>query len=180
MPHDLARFIDRWTIEFVRNLPHPPERVWTAVTDPAELGVWFYGPAEIDLHVGGAWALGGPGSDFRGAVLAVEPPRLVRYGGPHPGPDSWWEFNLSPAGVGTRVVFVQHIGPASWNNPHNWAADPPDHPAGAANPWRPGTLSGWHGALDHLEDLLAGAALRRLDMAGMDERYREHMRATQP
>ena len=25
---DLARFIDRWTIEFIRVYPHPVERVW--------------------------------------------------------------------------------------------------------------------------------------------------------
>ena len=37
----LARFIDHWTIEFVRTFPHPIERVWKAVTDPAEVAIWF-------------------------------------------------------------------------------------------------------------------------------------------
>jgi hypothetical protein len=33
MAHEgLARFIDHWTIEFVRTYPHPIERVWQAVT----------------------------------------------------------------------------------------------------------------------------------------------------
>ena len=33
---ELARFIDRFTVEYVRTYAHPVERVWRAVTDPAE------------------------------------------------------------------------------------------------------------------------------------------------
>ena len=38
---NLPRFIDRWTIEYVHTYPHPVERVWRAITDPKEFGVWF-------------------------------------------------------------------------------------------------------------------------------------------
>ena len=45
MPNaDLARFIDRWTMEYVRTYPHPIERVWKAVSDPAEVAIWFIRP----------------------------------------------------------------------------------------------------------------------------------------
>ena len=177
---ELARFIDRWTIEYDRIYPHPIDRVWRAVTDQGEVGRWFFGPALIDPRVGGAYSLGAPKIDFKGVIAAFQPPRFVRYAGPHPGPESYWEFRLEEAGAGTRMVFVQRITPGFWTNPHNWPADPPEHPAGEGNPWRPGTLSGWHGAFDHLGDLVAGGRLRPLDEKRLQDRYRAHMLATQP
>ena len=33
---DLARFVDRWTVEYVRVYPHPIERIWRATSDPKE------------------------------------------------------------------------------------------------------------------------------------------------
>ena len=50
---ELATFIDRFTVQYVRVFPHPVERVWRALTDPAELAAWCM-PATIDLRVGGA------------------------------------------------------------------------------------------------------------------------------
>lgn len=180
----LARFIDRWTIEFIRTYPHPIERVWRAVTDEAEVAAWFlppdFGTTRIEARTGGAYALGEPRIDFKGRITAFEPPRYVRYGGPHPGAESYWEFRLAEADGGTRMVFVQRITPGAWTNPHDWPADPPEHPAGEGNPWRPGTLSGWHGAFDHLGDLMDGGGLRPLDEEALQARYRRHMLATQP
>jgi len=176
----LARFIDRWTIEFIRTYPHPIERVWKAVTDPVEIGAWFFGPVEIDLRAGGDYSLGAPKIDFKGTVLAVVPPRMVRYGGPLLGPESYWQFELEAVEGGTRMVFVQRITPGFWTNPHDWPADPAEHPAGKGNPWRAGTLSGWHGAFDHLGDLMDGGPLRELDEEPLKARYRTHMVATQP
>ena len=37
----LAQQGDRWTLTFTRRLPHPPERVWRAVTEPEHLAAWF-------------------------------------------------------------------------------------------------------------------------------------------
>lgn len=31
---------DRWTLVFVRDLRHPPEKVWAALTEPAQLRRW--------------------------------------------------------------------------------------------------------------------------------------------
>ena len=47
---DLATFIDRWTMEYVRFYPHPIERVWRAITDPAELARWFIPPTKWELN----------------------------------------------------------------------------------------------------------------------------------
>ena len=43
----------RWTLVFVRDLRHPPERVWAALTDPAQLGEWAPFLADRDLGTPG-------------------------------------------------------------------------------------------------------------------------------
>lgn len=42
---ELDRSGERWRLRFVRRLPHPPDLVWRAVTDPEHLAAWF--PQEI-------------------------------------------------------------------------------------------------------------------------------------
>ena len=65
---ELPRFIDRWTIEYVRVYPHSIERVWRAITDPKEFGEWFI-PGSIELTLGGAYRFGGPDhTDFAGRI----------------------------------------------------------------------------------------------------------------
>jgi uncharacterized protein YndB with AHSA1/START domain len=179
----LARFIDRSTIEYVRTYPHPIERVFRAVTDQAEVGAWFYPPAEIDARLGGAYSLGPKEPTtfaFAGVITAFEPPRFVRYGGPHAGTESYWQFALQPVAEGTCMTFVQRITPGYFKNVHGWAPDPPEHPAGKDNPWFAGTLSGWHIAFDHLGDQMNAVPFRKVDEAVLKDRYRAHMLATQP
>jgi uncharacterized protein YndB with AHSA1/START domain len=179
---ELARFIDRDTIEYVRTYPHPIERVWKAVSDPAEVSIWFWAGTS-EARLGGAYLFGPEANGFKGVITTFEPPRLIRYGGPHAGAESYWQFELTATGGGTRLVFVQRIEPGRWVNMHNWPADPPEHPAGEANPWRPGTLSGWHRSLDHMGVLMDGGVWTRRPQAerdALDQRYREHMLATQP
>jgi len=177
---ELARFIDRFTIEYVRVYSHPIERVWRAITDPSEISVWFW-TAKFDLRVGGAYQFGGEGSDMKGVITMLDSPRLIRFGGPEPhGEGGYMQFELEAVKRGTRVVFTQHSAPGFFHKP-GLPADPADHPAGDRNPWRPGTLSGWHVAFDQLSDKMDGTS-RAKHLAESDLRniYREHMRATQP
>jgi uncharacterized protein YndB with AHSA1/START domain len=171
---ELARFIDRYTVEYIRTYPHPIERVWRAVSEADEIGVWFW-RARIDLQVGGAYTFGPDDSDFKGVMQAIEPPRRIRYGGPHPGEESYWEFELEPVAEGTRMVFVQRITPGHNLHPE-WPLDPPESPPDT--PWRAGTLSGWHRALDSLGDLLDGVKRPHRSDAELADLYRDHMRAT--
>jgi uncharacterized protein YndB with AHSA1/START domain len=41
---------EKWTLVLVRNLPHPPARVWTAITDPEHLREWA--PFDADRNLG--------------------------------------------------------------------------------------------------------------------------------
>lgn len=149
----LARFIDHWTIEFVRTYPHPLERVWSAVTDPAEVAVWFIPPSVWDPKPGGAYRFH---EGFSGVVQAVEPPKLIRFGpepggGPWPGPASFFQFELAPVAGGTRLRYLQHADPD--------APDPDERREGLASPGRPGSLAGWHHAFEELAELLDGVPI---------------------
>ncbi|MGH6957570.1 MAG: SRPBCC domain-containing protein [Caulobacteraceae bacterium] len=177
---ELARFIDRYTIEYVRTYPHPIERVWRAVSDPAEVATWFWGPGRSEQRLGGGYHFGAEVDGFEGTIAAFEPPRLIRYGGTAPGASSYWGFELQAVRGGTRVVFVQHIEPGE-HPAKDWPRDPPGTPADT--PWWPGTLSGWHRGLDHLGALMDRRPWRRPDTAAresLDQRYRDHMLATLP
>src|SRR5580704_11908986 len=41
MNGELERCGDRWKLRFTRELAHPAEKVWRAVTEPAHLDAWF-------------------------------------------------------------------------------------------------------------------------------------------
>ena len=179
---ELARFIDRFTIEYVRVYPHPIERVWRAISDPAQVTVWFW-VAEFEPRTGAHYVFGGAESDMRGMIMACEPPRLIRFGGPEMhGPQGYIEMALESVDGGTRLRFVQHSQPGFWRPPepaHEWAIDPPDLEEGPGLPWRPGTLAGWHDALEALDYVLSGGTFehRKSIDSPLFSVYREHMRS---
>jgi uncharacterized protein YndB with AHSA1/START domain len=41
---------EKWTLVLVRDLRHPPEQVWDAITDPAQIREWA--PFESDRNLG--------------------------------------------------------------------------------------------------------------------------------
>ncbi|GAA0700770.1 hypothetical protein GCM10010193_64410 [Kitasatospora atroaurantiaca] len=73
---------DRWHLRFIRELSHPREKVWRAVTEHEHLARWF--PSIIT----GEWAVGGKlvftdpegrGPAFEGEVLAYAPPAVLEF-----------------------------------------------------------------------------------------------------
>lgn len=153
---ELARFIDRNTIEYVRTYPHPIERVWRAITDPAEFRVWFI-PGALEAREGGEYRFGPEGStDFAGKVLQLDPPRLIRFAGPADA-RGFFQYELSEVDGGARMRFIQHF-PASGayqETPDDLGGD---LPAGPGTPWKPGFVGGWHEFWDSLGDYLDGVA----------------------
>ena len=47
MPAEIQKNGDEWTLVLVRELRHPPARVWEAITDPAHLREWLRDPQEV-------------------------------------------------------------------------------------------------------------------------------------
>lgn len=137
---------ESWTLLLVRDLRHPPDRVWEALTDPAQLAEWAPFDADRNLASVGPVELTAAGAPTpqisTGTVKLAEPPSLLEYN--WGGQDLRWE--LTPLGQGTRLTL--------WHNIDRryiaWGA------------------AGWHVCFDVLDRLLAGTPLGRL--VGADAR----------
>lgn len=134
----------QWTLVLVRDLPHPPARVWQALTDPAHLAEWAPFDADRNLAAAGTVKLSTVGAPTpqvsESVVKRAEAPKLLEY--TWGGNDLRWE--LEPVGGGTRLTLWHAIdrGFVAW---------------GAA---------GWHVCFDVLERFLAGEPIGRI--VGMD------------
>jgi uncharacterized protein YndB with AHSA1/START domain len=126
-------------LRFVRRFAHPVERVWKAITDPAELVGWL-AEAEVDLD-SGRIVLRWLNTDDQGnravmdsKITQLDPPTVLEYEGDPHGRLRW---ELKPDGNGTVLTFTA-IG-----------TFPPDQAALA--------LAGWHWHLGALTERLGGA-----------------------
>jgi len=101
---------EKWTLVIVRELKHSPERVWSALTDPAQLSQWAPYDADGSLAVAGATVnfttIGAP----KEHIVATEIKRAVaprvlefEWGG---GPFRW---ELEPHGAGTKLTLWANI-----------------------------------------------------------------------
>jgi activator of Hsp90 ATPase-like protein len=130
---------EKWTLILVRELRHPPEKVWRALTDPEHVREWAPFVVDGNLDTVGStvnltWA-GNP-MPIKTSVTRAEVPEVLEYG------DIRWE--LEPLPSGTRLTLWHNIDRRfiSW---------------GAA---------GWHISFDVLDRLLAGQPIGRI--AGAD------------
>ncbi|WP_025596917.1 SRPBCC family protein [Burkholderia sp. WSM2230] len=137
---EVQKDADRWTLVLVRELHHPPERVWHALTDPASLREWAPFDADHSLASVGPVKLSTVGmptpqvSDTE--VTRADAPNLLEYR----WGDNDLRWQLEPLGDGTRLTL--------WHN-----IDRKFISMGAA---------GWHICLDVLGHLLAGDPLGRI------------------
>ncbi|MFI6348845.1 SRPBCC family protein [Streptomyces sp. NPDC050560] len=98
----------RDAVRFERIYDHPVERVWSAVTEPAELAHWFPQPEiTVELAVNGVITLAGdpnmPDDSLTGRVVTLDPPRAFAFTW---GPDEL-RFDLEPLDGGrTRLTLT--------------------------------------------------------------------------
>jgi uncharacterized protein YndB with AHSA1/START domain len=123
---------DNATLRFERRLNHPVERVWEAITDPAEIEAWW-GRATVDLRAGGAMRIEWLNGDVTmpATITELDAPRLLEIEGE---PHGTLRFELAPDGDGTRLTFVAR-------------SQIPEE-------FRSKVLAGWHYHLDELERFL--------------------------
>jgi uncharacterized protein YndB with AHSA1/START domain len=71
---------DGYQLRFERQLLQPVERVWAALSSPAQLAQWL-APGEIELTLGGRVSLAFTDGDgvIDGRVTAIAPPRLLEF-----------------------------------------------------------------------------------------------------
>jgi uncharacterized protein YndB with AHSA1/START domain len=132
---------EKWTLVLVRELRHPPEKVWQALTDPAHLREWAPFDADGSLGTVGATVklttVGAPTPLVsETTVTRADAPGVLEY--------TWGDFDmrweLEPLAGGTRLTLWTSIG-------RRFIA------MGAA---------GWHICLDVLDHLLSGTPIGRL------------------
>ena len=97
---------DKWTLVLVRTLRHPPARVWSALTDPAQLREWAPFDSDQNLGVAGVTAnlttVGAPKPMVSETqVKRAEPHKLLEFN--WGGGDMRWELEASGTG-GTRLT----------------------------------------------------------------------------
>jgi uncharacterized protein YndB with AHSA1/START domain len=103
-------------IRIVRDYPHPPAKVWRALTDPALIALWGMRPEGFAPVVGTRFTLfGKANAGWRGfvecEVLEARQPSVLRYSwlGNEKSHTSYVTFTLQPHAVGTRLTF-EHKG----------------------------------------------------------------------
>ena len=106
MDGQLRQVDGRWQLRFTRQLAHPPDKVWRALTEPDHLAAWFPTDVEGDRATGAALRFvfrNGEGPTLDGEMLTYQPPALLemRWGG-----EETLRFELQPEGSGTRLTFV--------------------------------------------------------------------------
>ena len=89
------------------DLPHPPEMVWDALTDPVMLGEWLM-PNDFRPEVGYRFTFRtNPAPGFDGVVhcevRALEPPWRLSFTWVAGKVDTLVTFTLAPTGTGTRL-----------------------------------------------------------------------------
>jgi uncharacterized protein YndB with AHSA1/START domain len=141
---DIQKNGETWTLVLVRTLRHPPDMVWEALTDPAQLHQWA--PFDVDRNLGSAGpvklsTVGTPTPYVSDSVVKhVDPPNSIEY--------TWGEnemrWELQPVANGTKLTLWANIN-------RKYIA------MGAA---------GWHIAFDVLDNFLDGHSIPR--MAGGD------------
>jgi uncharacterized protein YndB with AHSA1/START domain len=125
---------EKWTLILVGELRHPPEKVWRALTDPAQLREWA--PFEADRSMGTVgtvkliWVGTGAAQETR--VTRADAPKVLEY------TDTRWELEAIPGGTRLRLWTDIDRRFVAW---------------GAA---------GWHICFDVLDRLLSGRPAGRV------------------
>lgn len=153
---------DRWTLMFVRELRHRPEKVWAALTEPAQLRQWSPYITDRDLGTVGDVTLtminGEHEEDLPASVRRADPYTLLEYTF---GTDLLrWE--LAATGGGTRLTLRHTL---------------------ADREWVPKVAAGWHLCLVVAEHLLDGQPIapirgddaRNYGWAELTEAYTEKL-----
>jgi DNA-binding transcriptional ArsR family regulator/uncharacterized protein YndB with AHSA1/START domain len=96
----------RWRLRFTRRLPHPPAKVWRALTEPEHLAAWFPTTIEGERAAGAPLHFAhrdGAAPPIDGVMLAYEPPSLLEL---RWGDEETLRFELRSDGSDTLLTFV--------------------------------------------------------------------------
>ncbi|MCL4860632.1 MAG: SRPBCC domain-containing protein [Caldilineaceae bacterium] len=145
----LTHLDGRSQLRLERRFAHSPAKVWRALTEPAQLNLWFPFDVEIELRLGSKINFiekGGTEPSSQGEIIELDPPRLLAY--------SWFEdllrWELQTDGDGCLLIFT-----------HTFADR-----AGAAS-----FAAGWQVCLDAMTEVLDGQPIDEATYAGPEWRH---------
>ena len=127
------------TVVLERDLPHPPAKVWRALTTPEQIEAWLM-KTDFRPEIGHRFTLSADWGVVSCEVMTVEPERALAYRWRSSGLDSIVRWTLTPSAAGTHLRVEQ-------------SGFRPD-----ARPAYLGARAGWPRFLSALEALLARVA----------------------
>ncbi len=100
------------SLSFEFDLPHPPEKIWRALTDPVLLAEWLLPVLDFELAPGAAFTFktqAYPGWDgtVKCRILEIDAHRKLSYAWVVPFLETVVTFTLTPTTSGTRLSIVQ-------------------------------------------------------------------------
>ena len=100
------------SIAFEFDLPHPPEKVWRALTDPALLAEWLLPAIDFTLERGAAFTfktqpVGGWDGIVHCRIAEIDTHRTLSYDWGVGDMATVVTFTLAPTASGTRLSLVQ-------------------------------------------------------------------------
>jgi uncharacterized protein YndB with AHSA1/START domain len=148
----------RWQLRFTRRFPHPPAKVWRAITNPDDLAEWFPTSIEGERAAGAALRFAFPENRMTpmdGEMLAFEPESVMEL---RWGPDVI-RIELRAVSEGTELTLLDTL----------------EERGKAA---RDG--AGWHVCLDALEAALQDAPSPRDQMASWQQVHPQYVESFGP
>lgn len=154
---------DRCVLRFERDFAYPIDKVWAALTEPAELMHWW-GEAQVDLVKGGRFIMRWLNTDdagnravMNGTITALEPPYLLEISGDIHGV---LRFELRPQNGSTLLSFSSTLRlPVEF---------------------RTKTLAGWHFHLNALATMLAGGSTDLARVPGWQQIHQRYLERVAP
>jgi len=141
---------DGWQLRFERRYPHPPAKVWRALTEPEHLGAWYpFAIEELDLRVGGIIRFREPDgapTDLYAEITELAAERTLAF----------TEFDAETGAHRLRFMLEADGAGCVLTFEHTFAD----------NPWAEQTFTGWQQCLDVLRttvDRLGTATTYRTD-----------------
>jgi len=164
---NVARLLDRGTMQLERRFAVPPERLWEAVATREGLSHWFM-PTPFEIEEGGRFSFE---KGWDGTVTRVDPPRCIEFQ-PDGSQVAFLRFEIEPTEEGCLLRLIDRMDPQLVSADH-FPEGTPKHvlyqPGGKGTHWS-GIVSGYHGFVDALECHLTGRRVG-IDHAERDRRY---------
>ncbi|MFI1394800.1 SRPBCC family protein [Streptomyces sp. NPDC020681] len=133
-PDTLTTADGRTALRMERRIAHPPQKVWDAITQPAQLARWFPSEVSVELRPGGTMGFSFPGDSepsMTGAVTDADEPHVFAF----TWGDDHLRWEITADGEGSLLTLVHTFGDRF----------------GAAS-----FASGWHVCMTGLAQLLDG------------------------